>query len=246
MTWKILQLAFPLVFLGIAFHLYRTNRSMLVRFREQLAVTPRGRRFIVMIALLTLLVYHFIALCGTASPLQLLPSSIVAFMLFPQRYGEGIFRILQGRRWSFCAFLLILTAFFVPLFTPMAVTLLVLMIASWVYPTEEQMRIVSGRDDTSDTIEETTDWLLPEEESIGTPILFDEDDTAEEVTDVDTEPADEEPLSSSDMKEDVSDAPPVPDTLSEKAIRNRKMREKERERRHSRAKRRARRAKRGH
>lgn len=246
MTWKILQLVFPLVFLGIAFHLYRTKRSILMRFREQLAVSPRGRRFIALVALLTLIVYHFVALCGTANSLQLLPSSIVAFMLFPQRYSEGILRILQGRRWCFCAFLLILTALFLPLSTPMAVTLLVFMVISWVYPAEELMRKVYEPYDTSDTNEETAEELLLEDESINVPIFFEEADTSEEVMEVDTEPANDDSLPSSNVKEDVSDASPVSDMPSEKAIRNRKMREKKRERRHSRAKRRARRAKRGH
>lgn len=246
MTWKILQLAFPLVFLGIAFHLCRTNRSMLVRFRDQLTVSPRDRRFLALVALLTLIVYHFIALCGTANSLQLLPSSIVAFMLFSQRCGERILRVFQDRRWRFYAFVVILTAFFHPLSTPMAVTLLVLMITSWVYPTEVLTRKMSERNDISDIIEEAAESFRQEAEESNTLILFEEDDTPKEVTDVDTEPANDDPLPSSDVKEDVSDASPVSDTLSEKAIRNRKMREKERERRHSRAKRRARRAKRGH
>jgi len=246
MTWKILQLAFPLVFLGIAFHLYRKNRTTLVGFREQLAVSPKGRRFVALMALLTLLVYHFIALCGTANPLQLLPSSILAFMLFSQRCGEGILHVFQSKRWQFLAFVVTLAAFFHPISTPMAVTLLVLMITSWVYPTEALIKEASERGDTSDIIEETIEGLREEMENINAPIFFDENDVPEEVTDVDTEPANEEPSPSSDVEEDVSDASPVSDMPSDKAIRNQKMRERERERRHSRAKRRARRAKRGH
>ena len=93
MTWTILQLAFPLVFLGIAFYLYQSSRPLLIGFREQLAVSPKGRRFVILMALLGLLVFHFISLCGTADPLQLLPSSILTFLMFSQRYGEGIMRL---------------------------------------------------------------------------------------------------------------------------------------------------------
>lgn len=246
MTWIILQLAFPLVVIGIAFHLYRNNRSLLIGFREQLAVSPKGRRFIVLVALLGLIVYHFIALCGTANPLELLPSSILGFLLFSQRFGEGIIRIYQSRRWNLLLLVITLAMFFHPVTTPLAVTQLVLLITSWIYPTEELMKEVSERGDTTDIIEETIEGLQNEMENAGSTIFFEKEEEEETADDVDGESAPKMASEETEDAEEVSDAAPSSSMPSEKAIRNQKMREKERERRHSRAKRRARRARNGH
>ena len=154
-----MQLVFPIVFVGIALYIYRSNHALLVGFREQLAVSPKGRRFVVLTALLALLIYHFVALCGSANPLQLLLSSILAFTLFSQRFGERIIRFFQDRCWGFFIFVVALAGFFMPMMAPLAVTLTVLLIASWIYPTEELMHEVSERGDTSDIIEETIEGL---------------------------------------------------------------------------------------
>ena len=148
MTWKLLQLAFPLVFIGIALHLYRKNRPLLIGFREQLAVSPSGRRFIVLAGMLVLIVYHFVALCGTAKPFHLLPSSILVLSMFSQRCGERIIRFFQYKPLRFSVFVTMLGAFFLPQTTPMAMTMMVLLIISWGYPTEELMREVSERGDS--------------------------------------------------------------------------------------------------
>ena len=132
MTWIILQLVFPIVFVGIALYIYRSNHALLVGFREQLAVSPKGRRFVVLTALLALLIYHFVALCGSANPLQLLLSSILAFTLFSQRFGERIIRFFQDRCWGFCIFVVALVGFFIPVTAPLAVTLTVLLVVSWI------------------------------------------------------------------------------------------------------------------
>ena len=159
MTWIILQLVFPIVFVGIALYIYRSNHALLVGFREQLAVSPKGRRFVVLTALLALLIYHFVALCGSANPLQLLLSSILAFTLFSQRFGERIIRFFQDRCWGFFIFVVALAGFFMPMTAPVAVTLTVLLVVSWIYPTEDLIREVSERGDTSDIIEETIEGL---------------------------------------------------------------------------------------
>lgn len=245
MTWKLLQLAFPLVFIGIAFYLYRKNRALLVGFREQLAVSPKGRRFVVMVALLTLLVYHFIALCGSADPIQLLPSSILSFLLFSERFGDCIVRLYHRKCWMYYAFVLILIAFFLPQTTPMAVTLMVLLITSWGYPTKDMMKRVSECGGISDIIEDTIEGLRNEMENVNSVIVFDAKDVLQEASDVDTEAVPEEILPVLDVEDNVEDNHSVSNTPSEKVIRNQRKREKKRERRHKRAKRRARRAKNG-
>ena len=245
MTWKLLQLAFPLVFIGIAFYLYRKNRALLVGFREQLAVSPKGRRFVVMVALLTLLVYHFIALCGSAEPLQLLPSSILSFLLFSEKYGDSLVRLFHRKCWMYYAFVVILIAFFLPQTTPMAVTLMVLLITSWGYPTKEMMKKVSERGGISDIIEDTIEGLRNEMADVNSVIVFDAKDIPQEASDVDTETAPEEISPVLDVEEYVGDDSPVSEIPSEKVIRNQRKREIDRERRHKRAKRRARRTKKG-
>lgn len=245
MNWKLLQLAFPLVFIGIAFYLYRKNRALLVGFREQLAVSPKGRRFVVMVALLTLLVYHFIALCGSAEPLQLLPSSILSFLLFSERYGDSLVRLFHRKCWMYYAFVVILIAFFLPQTTPMAVTLMGLLITSWGYPTKEMMKKVSERGGISDIIEDTIEGLRNEMADVNSVIVFDAKDIPQEASDVDTETAPEEISPVLDVEEYVGDDSPVSEIPSEKVIRNQRKREIDRERRHKRAKRRARRTKKG-
>lgn len=246
MTWKLLQLAFPLVFVGIALYLYCTKHELLVGFREQLAVSPKGRRFVVLVALLMLLAYHFTALCGTAAPVQLLPSSLLTFGLFSERYGEGILRLLQRKGWMCLNLVMMLAAFFLPLTTPIAVTLMVLLVISWVYPTQGLMKTVSERGDIPDIINETIEGLRAEMANIDTSIYIDETEIVEEVMDVDTVPTNEDTSLVQDVEELVEGNASPSDMLSEKAIRKRKQREKDRERRQNRKKRRTRRAKNGH
>lgn len=246
MTWKLLQLAFPLVFIGIALHLYRKNRPLLIGFREQLAVSPSGRRFIVLAGMLVLIVYHFVALCGTAKPFHLLPSSILVLSMFSQRCGERIIRFFQYKPLRFSVFVTMLGAFFLPQTTPMAMTMMVLLIISWGYPTEELMREVSERGDTHDIVEETVEGLKKEMTDIFPTLEGEAESLPEEASDVDAEPLQEDTPPESEVEEIVSELPNTSSQPSEKAIRNQKNREKERERRHNRAKRRARRAKHGH
>lgn len=245
MTWTILQLAFPLVVVGIALHLLRTQKALLIGFREQLAVSPKGRRFILLVTMLALLVYHFVALCGTADSLSLLPSSILTLSLFSQRCGEGIVRLLQQRLWGFLTFLLMMGAFFLPETTPMAVTVMMMLIISWGFPTESEQREMPKRGDTPDIIEETIIGLRNEMQDILPAFTIEEEAEPCEAEEVDfvTEPAEAAP--DDDVENSMNGAPLPYVGLSEKAIRNRKLREKERERRHNRAKRKARRAKHG-
>ena len=108
MTWKLLQLAFPLVFVGIAAYLYGTKHALLVGFREQLAVSPKGRRFVVLVALLMLLAYHFTALCASAHPVQLLPSSLLVFALSSEKYSDGIMRLLHRKGFMWLCYVMML------------------------------------------------------------------------------------------------------------------------------------------
>lgn len=245
MTWTILHLAFPLVVVGIAIHLLRTQKALLIGFREQLAVSPKGRRFILLVTMLALLVYHFFALCGTEDALRLLPSSILTLSLFSQRCGEGIVRLLHKRLWGFMAFLLMLGALFLPETTPMAVTVMMLIIISWGFPTEYEQSEIHKRGDTSDIIEETIYGLRKEMQDILPAFGMDDEGDICEAEEVDavTEPAEAAP--DGDVEKNMNGASSPSAGLSEKAIRNRKVREKERERRHNRAKRKARRAKHG-
>lgn len=246
MTWNLLQLAFPLIFIGIALHLYRKNRSLLIGFREQLAVSPSGRRFVVLTGMLALIVYHFIALCGTAKSFELLPSSILVLSMFSQRCGERIIRFFQYKPLRFSVLVIMLGAFYLAQTTPMAVTMMVLLIISWGYPTEELMREVSERGDTHDIVEETVEGLKKEMADIFPAFEGEAESLPEEASDVDTEPVQEDTPPDSEVEEIVSELPNTSSQPSEKAIRNQRLREKERERRHTRAKRRARRAKHGH
>ena len=245
MTWRLLQLAFPIVFIGIAFYFYRSHRDLLVYFRKQMAVSPAGRRFIVLATMLVLIVYHFVALCGTSGVLELLPSSIWVGLMFSQKYGESIIRFFQGRRNRYCAFVLILAAFFLPATTPMAVTMMVLLVTSWILPTKEEMDAACERGDIPDIIGETVEGLTNEMLAIHARMFPEEVDDAEEVSDVDTETIHAESLDEPEMVEDVNDVSSPSNSPSERAIHNQEMREKERKHRHSRAKRRARRAKNG-
>lgn len=245
MTWIILQLVFPIVFVGIALYIYRSNHALLVGFREQLAVSPKGRRFVVLTALLALLIYHFVALCGTANPLQLLLSSILAFTLFSQRFGERIIRFFQDRCWSFFIFVVALVGFFMPVTAPLAVTLTVLLVVSWIYPTEELIREVSERGDTSDIIEETIEGLNG---VFGTGLYVanpEETQVSNDNGDASSDADDGEALVDEHVEENLDDASASSGQPSEKAIRNRKNREKERKHQRKRAKRKARRAKDG-
>lgn len=245
MTWTILQLAFPMVFTGIALYLYCTKRSLLIGFREQLAVSPKGRRFVALMAMLALLMFHFVALCGTAKPLQLLPSSIIVFMLFSHRYGEELINFLQRRPWNFFAFVLMLATLFQPQTYPFAVTLLVLIITSWIYPTKQLVKEIRERGDTPDIIEETIEELNKEMQETLYPTHSEEEKEEAEESHVDLDPVVEESADENDVEEDAGDDYTPYNQLSEKAIRKQRIREKERERRHNRAKRRARRAKHG-
>jgi len=139
-----------------------------------------------------------------------------------------------------------LGAFFLPQTTPMAMTMMVLLIISWGYPTEELMREVSERGDTHDIVEETVEGLKKEMTDIFPTLEGEAESLPEEVSDVDAEPLQEDTPPESKVEEIVSELPNTSSQPSEKAIRNQKNREKERERRHNRAKRRARRAKHGH
>lgn len=244
MTWIILQLVFPIVFVGIALYIYRSNHALLVGFREQLAVSPKGRRFVVLTALLALLIYHFVALCGSANPLQLLLSSILAFTLFSQRFGERIIRFFQDRCWGFFIFVVALAGFFMPMTAPVAVTLTVLLVVSWIYPTEDLIREVSERGDTSDIIEETIEGLNG---VFGTGLYVanpEETQVSNDNGDASSDADDGEALVDEHVEENLDDAS-ASGQPSEKAIRNRKNREKEREHQRKRAKRKARRAKNG-
>src|SRR5574344_140434 len=242
MTWKLLQLAFPLVFVGIAAYLYGTKHALLVGFREQLAVSPKGRRFVVLVALLMLLAYHFTALCASAHPVQLLPSSLLAFALFSEKYSDGIMRLLHRKGCMWLCYVLMLAAFFLPIANPLAVTLMVLLVTSWVYPTKDLMAMVTERGDTSDIIE----VLRAEMANIHTPYDFEEAEVIEVETDVDTVPAEEDASLTQEVEIVVDDDASSSEQPSERAIRNQKQREKDRERRQTRKKRRARRAKNGH
>lgn len=159
MTWIVLQLAFPMVFLGTALYLYRSGRALLVGFREQLAVSAKGRRFVVLMGVLILLVYHFIALCGMSDSLDLLTSSVLMFVLFSQRYGEAAIRLFQGKGFGFFAFVVALGAFFHVATVSWGVTFMVLLVVSWIYPTRALEREMAGRGDTHDIIGETVDGL---------------------------------------------------------------------------------------
>ena len=245
MTWTLLQLAFPLVFLGIALHFYRSHRDLLVYFRKQMAVSPSGRRFVVLATVIGLLVYHFVALCGTADTTQLVPSSILVGLMFSQKFGECIIRFFQGKRRRYCIFVITLAAFFLPATNPLAVTMMVLIVTSWLFPTKEQMDAACEQGDTPDIIGETVEGLTNEMLNIHARWFPEEIEDAEEVTDVDTETIPAEPLEESETEEDVNDVSSPSHLLSERAIHNQEMREKERKHKHSRAKRRARRAKNG-
>ena len=246
MTWTILQLAFPLVFVGIALYLYRSNRASLVEFREQLAVSPKGKRFVTLMTLLTLLVYHFVALCGKSNPLDLLPSSVLVFLLFSQKYGEITIRLFQGKRWSFFAFLVVLASFTQTVTVSLGMTFLVLLIVSWIYPTEALVKEMSERADTHDIIEETIEGLQSMMVDIHAPILEPEELDEEDNGFVDTvaEEVQEEP--SEQVEPDVDAVPAISKEPSDKAVQNQRRRENERAHQRSRAKRRARRAKNGH
>ena len=246
MTWKLLQLAFPLVFVGIAAYLYGTKHALLVGFREQLGVSPKGRRFVVLVALLMLLAYHFTALCASAHPVQLLPSSLLVFALFSEKYSDGIMRLLHRKGFMWLCYVMMLAAFFLPIANPLAVTLMVLLVTSWVYPTKDLMAMVTERGDTSDIIEDTIEGLRAEMVNIHTPYDFEEAEVIEVETDVDTVPAEEDASQTQEVEIVVNDDASSSGQPSERAIRNQKQREKDRERRQNRKKRRARRAKNGH
>jgi len=243
MTWKFLQLAFPLVFIGIALYFYCSKRRLLMGFREQLAVSPKGRRFVVLTTLLTLLVFHFVALCGTASPFQLLPSSIMAFVLFSQRCGEGMIRFFQHRHSQYIAFMIALAASFFSQSWPFATTLMVLLVASWVFPTMEQTARTSGNDNMTISPEELGEKLNAEirnaHDAVSTEQVTDDSDVV-------SIPVCEDADNDNDMEDYVVMDETFLDAPSEKAIRNQKNREREREHRRRRAKRRARRAKQRH
>lgn len=243
MTWKILQLAFPLVFIGIALYFYCSKRRLLMGFREQLAVSQKGRRFVVLMTLLTLLVYHFVALCGTASPFQLLPSSIMAFVLFSQRCGEGMIRFLQHRHSQYIAFVLALVAFFFSQSWPFATTLMVLLVTSWIYPIMEQTARFSGHDDMIISSEELGERLNAETQNAPDAVSKEQET---DDSDVVSTPVCNDADNDNDMEDYVVMEETFLDAPSEKAIRNQKNREREREHRHRRAKRRARRAKQRH
>lgn len=243
MTWKFLQLAYPLVFIGIALYIYCSKRRLLIGFRKQLAGSPKGRRFVVLTTLLILLVYHFVALCGTASPFQLLPSSIMVFVLFSQRCGEGMIRFFQHRPCQYIAFVLALIAFFFSQSWPFATTLMVLLVTSWVFPTMEHTVRTSEHDDMAISPEELDERLNTEN-----PNALDAVSTEQEIDDwnVVSIPLFEDADNDNDMEDNMVVNETSLDAPSEKAIRNQKNREREREHRRRRAKRRARRAKQRH
>ena len=245
MTWTILQLAFPLVFVGVALYLYHTNRTALVEFREQLAVSPKGKRFVILMTLLSLLVYHFVALCGKSIPLDLLPSSILVFLLFSQKYGEIAIRLFQGKRWSFFAFLVILASFTQTATASLGMTFLVLLIVSWIYPTKALEKEMSERGDTHDIIEETIEGLRNVMVDIHTPIQEPEEPDEEDNGLVDTVAEEVVEETSEEIDADMQPVPRVDKEPSGAAVQNQKRRERERAHRRSRAKRRARRAKNG-
>jgi hypothetical protein len=67
---------------------------------------------------------------------------------------------------------MMLAAFFLPIANPLAVTLMVLLVTSWVYPTKELMAMVTERGDTSDIIEDTIEGLRAEMANIHTPTIL--------------------------------------------------------------------------
>ena len=243
MTWKFLQLAFPLAFIGIALYIYCSKRRLLMGFREQLAVSPKGRRFVVLTTLLTLLVFHFVALCGTASPFRLLPSSIMAFVLFSQRCGEGMIRFFQHRHSQYVAFLIALAAFFFSQSWSFAATLMVLLVASWVFPTMEQTTRTSDHDNMAISPEELGEKLNAEIRNAHDVVSTEQETDDSDMVSI---PVCEDADNDNDMEDNVVMDETFLDTPSEKAIRNQKNREREREHRRKRAKRRARRAKQRH
>ena len=241
MTWKLLQLAFPLVFLFVAFYQYAKNRAVLIGFREQLAVSPKGRRFVVLTTLLLLLAYHFIALCGTGSPVLLLPSSILSFILFSQRYAEKIFRLYHDRERMLCIVTVILGTTICPYTFSIAVTLLVLLIASWVYPTEELIQEMSVRDDTHDIVEETVSGMFEQLGKTYESVVFNPITSPAEAVEEEAVPLVEEPSPQEDVEEKVEVSSVSNKRTSGKEKLSRLFRAKARVRRQSRAKRKARR-----
>lgn len=122
-----------LAFLVVPF-LYKSERPSMLHFYHRMAVSPAWQRMYTRMLLLFLLVFHFYHLSLFKCQYDMVPSSVLCFLMFSHPLCERTFRYLQHKRMLWAAMVLALSCLFVPHFLPLGYSFGVLLCGAVFYP----------------------------------------------------------------------------------------------------------------
>jgi hypothetical protein len=140
MTWKLLQLIFPLLLFIVPTVLYKCGNRFMTRFYMAMLRSSAARKLYLQTLLIVLLLFHYIYVCGHFGEFGVLFSTILCGVLFSHKRAERWLRLLKAHRQLYFRMAVFSMAMApIPHLYTMAVTIAVLLLAATFYPSASML-----------------------------------------------------------------------------------------------------------
>lgn len=141
MIWIIIQFIFPVLLFMLPLALYKSKRRFMAKFYERMTRNEKARRFHILVLLATLLLFHYVYVCGHSGEFGLMLSTIVCAALSSFKRADRWLRYLLDRPRAFGIFAIVTMVIgFVPHLYTLSVTIAFILLAAMFYPS---LRIIS-------------------------------------------------------------------------------------------------------
>jgi hypothetical protein len=98
MTWKLLQLIFPLLLFIVPTVLYKCSNRFMTRFYTAMLRSSAARKLYLQTLLIVMLLFHYIYVSGHFGEFGVLFSTILSGVLFSHKRAERWLRLLKAHR----------------------------------------------------------------------------------------------------------------------------------------------------
>lgn len=144
MTWNIISLIYPILFLLIAGCCYKKEGKHMQSFYIRMTYHDLARRFYVLMVMLVLIVFLYIHSRSTGNVMETFIPLLLTVLLIRHRLSEEIFYLLKKRRLMIAFTSLTLLAAITPGMFATSVTCSIYLMASIFYPSRKVRDMVEG------------------------------------------------------------------------------------------------------